>query len=85
MFLDKIGVHAQKLLTFLGSTLIIIRGGGGGKSHFMPLALLTLKNHSCNKGYQKIPWIVAKIADDICGAKKNPNSENDGKQQRRSI
>jgi hypothetical protein len=27
MFLNETGVHAQKLLTILGSTLIIIRGG----------------------------------------------------------
>ena len=30
MYLNEIGVHAQKLLTILGSTLIIIGGRGEG-------------------------------------------------------
>ena len=55
-------------------------GPGGGVRGLLPgclmtRALLTSKNHNSNRGDQNIPLIVAKISYNICGSKKDRNSE----------
>lgn len=73
MCLKKIGLHTLNMLIIMGSTIIIIEGGGV-HGHY-GLTLWTFKNHSIDKGAHKIPQSVAKISYHICGSKKIPNYE----------
>ena len=74
MVTKEIGLHAQSLLSILGSLVnIIFFGEGGGLlGQFMALELFTLKIHSSNRGAQKTPQIASKNLYTFVDSRKFP-------------